>query len=222
MNKNWQNFTRTTGIYLIVHEPSQRAYVGQSKDIGRRWKSHLYMLRRKEHHCQSLQDCWNESHYTDFHFKVVHICKKSELTKKEIEYWDKEKNPFNGRPTNKSYPAATPETRRKISEAVKGKKKSKEHKKKLSEAHRGKTLSEEHKRKISESRKDKKLSEAKKIPIVQYTKEGEFIRQWDSATDVSEALGLCRQSIGKVCKGKLKSTGGFLWKYKEKKNVDTE
>lgn len=46
------------------------------------------------------------------------------------------------------------ETKRKISEAKKGKKRkpfSKEHKKRLSEAHKGKHLSEEHKKKISKA-----------------------------------------------------------------------
>jgi len=237
MNKNWKNFTRTTGIYLIVHEPSQRAYVGQSKDICGRWKQHLYQLRRKEHHCQSLQDCWNESHYTDFHFKVVHICKKSELTQKEIEYWDKQENPFNGRPTNSSYPAPTPETRRKLSEGQKGEKNhmygktpSEETKRKQSEAHKGKKLSEDTKKKMSEARRGKgnpmyglklseqtkkKISQAMKIPIVQYSKDGTFIKEWDSAKDASISLGIHHGSITAVCKGKGKTCGGFLWKYKE-------
>jgi hypothetical protein len=47
------------------------------------------------------------------------------------------------------------ETRRKISEASKGKTFSEETKRKLSEANRGKTFSEEHKRKLSEVRKGK-------------------------------------------------------------------
>ena len=248
MNKNWKNFTRTTGIYLIVHEPSQRAYVGQSKDICGRWKAHLYMLRRNEHHCQSLQDCFNESHYSDFNFKVVHICKKSELTKKEQEYWDKqEKNPFNGRPTGQVYPEHTKETRRKLSEARKGKKFSEEHKKKISEAMKGRKLSEQHIKKMSESRKGKnhsqeskkkmseamkgrkfsdehkkKIGESNKIPVIQYSKEGEFIKQWPSLTDASESLGIHHGNISKVCKGKRKTAGGFIWKFSEKEEFDID
>jgi group I intron endonuclease len=179
------------------------------------------MLRRKEHHCQSLQECWDESHYTDFSFKVAHICKKSELTKKEQEYWDKEeKTPFNGRPTNHTYPTATPETKRKISEVKKGKKNplygkkhSEQTKKKMSEAQKGennhmygKTLSEEHK---------KKMSKALKKPIIQYTKDGEFIKEWPSLSDAAKSLGIHNGCISSACTGKRKSAGGFLWKYKE-------
>ena len=50
----------------------------------------------------------------------------------------------------------TPEMRRKISDANKGKPKSEETKRKLSEAHKGKKASEETKRKMSEMRKGKK------------------------------------------------------------------
>ena len=74
-----------------------------------------------------------------------------------------------------SYPhiLATPEVRRKISKAQKGKKKSEEHKRKVSEAKMGKKigphsgehkrkLSEEHKRKIGEASKGRKHSEETK------------------------------------------------------------
>jgi len=51
------------------------------------------------------------------------------------------------------------EARKKISESLKGKPKSEEHKKKLSESIKGKTLSEEVRKKISESLKGKQFSE---------------------------------------------------------------
>ena len=51
------------------------------------------------------------------------------------------------------------ETRKKMSEANKGKQLSEETKKKLSEANKGKQLSEEHKKNISEANKGKKRSE---------------------------------------------------------------
>lgn len=51
------------------------------------------------------------------------------------------------------------ETRRKLSEALKGKPLSEEHKKRLSESHKGKPRSEETRKKISEYRKGKHNSE---------------------------------------------------------------
>ena len=50
-------------------------------------------------------------------------------------------------------------------------------------------------------------------PIIQFTKNGEFIRKWDSAWDVLRELGINQGNICSCCKGKLKSAGGFKWQY---------
>ena len=101
------------------------------------------------------------------------------------------------------------ETKRKISEAKKGEKNHMYGKKGKKHHFYGKTHAKETKR---------KMSEARKIPIVQYTKDGTFIKEWDSGTDASKSLKINHANIAKVCRDKLKSAGGFIWKYKEKKS----
>ena len=49
-------------------------------------------------------------------------------------------------------------------------------------------------------------------PIIQYTKEGVFIREWVSTITASKQLKI--HHISECCKGKRKTCGGFLWKYK--------
>lgn len=44
---------------------------------------------------------------------------------------------------------------------------------------------------------------------------GSIIKEWESAAAAARDLGLDSSTITKVCKGKLKSTGGFGWRYKE-------
>ena len=51
-------------------------------------------------------------------------------------------------------------------------------------------------------------------PIIQYDKDGNFIREWDCANDVERVLGISNKHIGSVCVGKRKSCGGYIWKYK--------
>ena len=43
--------------------------------------------------------------------------------------------------------------------------------------------------------------------------DGNFIQEWSCAFSAGKALNI--SGIGEVCKGKQKSAGGFLWKYKE-------
>ena len=52
--------------------------------------------------------------------------------------------------------------------------------------------------------------------VLQYSIDGRFIKEWPSATDASLGLGKkIIAGIGMVCKGKRKTAGGFIWKYKE-------
>ena len=51
------------------------------------------------------------------------------------------------------------------------------------------------------------------IPIVQLTKNGQFIRIWDSMADVGRELQIIPSHITSVCKGRRRSTGGYKWMY---------
>ena len=59
-----------------------------------------------------------------------------------------------------------------------------------------------------------RVAKANSIPILQFTKEMEFVRKWESAMDVERELGFDNSSIVKCCRGKkYKSVGGYMWKY---------
>ena len=52
--------------------------------------------------------------------------------------------------------------------------------------------------------------------VLQYSMEGELIKEWPNAHVASQGLGMnINGAIGLVCKGKKKSAGGYIWKYKE-------
>ena len=51
--------------------------------------------------------------------------------------------------------------------------------------------------------------------ILQYSKSGEFIREWQSAAEVERELNINHSNIASCCKCKRKSAGGFVWRYKE-------
>jgi hypothetical protein len=61
----------------------------------------------------------------------------------------------------------------------------------------------------------KKANEVTRKPIIQYHKDGTFIREWGSGVEAARALNLHQPNINKVCKGKGNHTGGFVFKYKE-------
>ena len=52
------------------------------------------------------------------------------------------------------------------------------------------------------------------IPILQFTKDGTLIKEWPSAHEAERHLGILQSSICQCCKGRCKSAGGFVWRYK--------
>ena len=117
------------------------------------------------------------------------------------------------------------EHKKAISDGLKGVPKSEAHKKALSDALKGVQLSEANKKAISDAMKGIPKSEAHKKAIgeamkgvnakkiLQFTKSGEFIKEWPSLNEAERELGIAHSSISGCCNGKLKSAGGYVWRY---------
>ena len=115
----------------------------------------------------------------------------SEETKKKMsESRTGEKNPNFGKHFSE-------ETRKKMSESRTGEK----------NPNFGKHFSDEHRKHISESKPKK--------PVLQFSKNGEFIAEYPSAREAERQTGCRNGSICECCKGKRKSCGGYIWEYKK-------
>ena len=86
-----------------------------------------------------------------------------------------------------------------------------ETKKKIAEAHTGKHFTEEHKNKLSEAMTGN--HNRPQTPVLQFSKNGEFIAEYPSTREAEIQTGCYQSNICKCCKGKYKSTGGYIWMY---------
>ena len=81
----------------------------------------------------------------------------------------------------------------------------------------GVPLSEVRKKAISDTLKGHSVSEATRAKlskkILQFTKSGEFIREWPSLSEASRQLKINCGHICSCCNGKYKSVGGYVWEY---------
>lgn len=70
----------------------------------------------------------------------------------------------------------------------------------------------------------KSRNTAKMRAIDQFSKDGTFLRRWDSIKSAAESLGLNPSTIVCVCKQKrrYKTTGGFSFRYADDKNGGDE
>ena len=76
-----------SGIYKIENTVNGKVYIGQSKDIGCRWRLHVGALRRGEGSTK-MQNAWNKYGENAFEFEVVELCcsDKNVLNEREIAW----------------------------------------------------------------------------------------------------------------------------------------
>ena len=126
------------GIYLIRHKLTGMCYVGQSVNIAQRMRWHSYGYTGNHRYI----DLAIKKHgYDAFHYEILELCEEDNLNQREI-HWIATldtiyPNGYNLTIGGKSGRRSI-ETCRKISKALKGKKKSPEHIKKISDSKRGK------------------------------------------------------------------------------------
>lgn len=91
------------GIYKITNLINNKCYIGQSIDIDRRWKQHLYMLNSNKHHSIKLQNSWNKYKNKNFKFEVIEECEYDCLDEKENFHIELNDSKFNGYNMNGEY-----------------------------------------------------------------------------------------------------------------------
>jgi hypothetical protein len=73
-------------------------------------------------------------------------------------------------------------------------------------------------RKLERKKRFKHSEEWKKVlskPVLQFTLDGEFLSEYSSVKEASQKTGTIKQNISSNLRGKYKSAGGFIWKYKD-------
>lgn len=98
----------------------------------------------------------------------------------------------------------------------------------------GKKHSEETRGKLSEIAKIRNKLSGRRIPewgaekgreivmvkILQYTINNQFVKEFESVTEAAKENNVTASMVTAVCRNRRKSTGGFVFKYKESKSKD--
>ena len=88
MNR-WDTVKKVHGIYKITNKINGKVYIGQSVDIGRRWRQHMTAEDDSYFH-KAIQKYGVEN----FEWEVIEQCKKKDLDEREI-YWIEYYDSFN-------------------------------------------------------------------------------------------------------------------------------
>lgn len=139
----------TAGIYQIRNVINNNIYIGQTSNLNdRRW-NHFSKLRNKKHHTPHLQSAFNKYGEENFVFEPIVKCETHELDRLEQELINRLNPAYNsikivlpGHPRGFKH---SEETKRKLSNANKGRKPTLFCIERAREAHIGKPISAERK-----------------------------------------------------------------------------
>jgi hypothetical protein len=92
-----------------------------------------------------------------------------------------------------------------------GHKQTEDTRKKISNSMKHRKFSDEHRRRISQSKSGTNHHCAK--PVYQYDKDGNLVKVWSYMSEASKALGIDKSCISACCRGKTRSSGGYIWSY---------
>ena len=147
---------RIAGVYEIKNTINGHIYIGSSCNVKQRWNKHKLTLNKGINRSTHLQCAWNKYGEQVFEFTILLICDPENTLYYEQIFMDALHPEYNIaiNATASMQGLHMPEkTKRKISDANKGRVFSEETRRKLSEANKGNVMSEEARKKIGEASK---------------------------------------------------------------------
>lgn len=211
---------KSNEVYKITNKVTNKIYIGiTNQGSGARYRHHWYESRIREpspiHRSMAK---YGEDNFT---LEIIDFADTYDELKEKEKYWIKQYNS-----TDKSIGYNLTEG----GDGTFGRKHSEETKEKIRQKALGRKVSEETKRKMSETRlskcSDKQKEhlraislQTKAIPVLQYSKNGEFIARYNSVAEASSITKVHRDTIEKQLKKPLKNTQDwrvkFIWKSEE-------
>ena len=187
------NLEKICGIYCISN--SKYFYIGQSKNIYRRWSSHRTNLKHNKHCNLIMQHVYNKYHLDDpFQFTIVYECSKCELDVLEKEYIIEY---FYKYPDKKCMNIAEPGKRYKSG----------------SNFSKIYTAQENLINEIKNSN-DVEVEMINKI-VYQFDIHGKFINKYENPKQASIITKVAYPHIINCLNGKAKTAGKYIWSYDE-------
>lgn len=224
--KNNENETKLKGIYKWVN-PNNKVYIGQSIDILKRKKIHEGLYEDKN--ISKLKRSFKKYGVENHKFEIIEECLIGDLDKREI-YWKHYyinligwKNVLFCKLHDNGGGPLSKEIKEKISRGKINHKCYKDPKrgKKISDKLKGRKITWEkgglkNKGKSKPKGFGEKVSKRKSIPILQFDKQGNFIKEWKSLTEAANYYKIHPNNIGGALQNKAKTSHGYIWKYKNK------
>jgi group I intron endonuclease len=222
------------GIYKITN-PNGRIYIGQTTNHVVRWKKYEKLQCKDQ---PSLYSSLKKYGWENHTCEIIEECSAEHLDEREI-FWGEYYNVLSNQHLNNrlgrghgSYDSEETKLKKSLCHKgrsnywLHGKSLSKDHAQKISQAKKGHKCYEnpERRKKISKTKTGKpnllsfegldRLIKAKSKPVLQYSLDGIFIKEWNSGKEAAISLNIYQPNINSCCNGKVPKYKGFVWKFK--------
>ena len=194
------------GIIYKITSPSNKIYIGQTINFEKR------ISKYKNLHCKKQRKLYNSFIKYGFENHKIQIIERDVNNMEDLnfleEFWIKYFNCFDTEyglnlRSGGENSLHSKETKRKISEANKGKNQSEETKRKISKNLKGKTKPEKTREKMSEAKKGEKHPMSKNCYVLDI--ENKIIYKFETANLAANFFNYKQPNISNICLGKNKT-----------------
>jgi len=207
-------------IYIIIN-PRGCIYIGQTVDL----------LDRINHYkcgnCKKQTKLYNsliKYGWENHSFRVIEACSEQIIDDREIYYIEIYKSNYTkyrdgnglnlksgGKGKSRRGSTVSDLQKQKIKSKLVGVKRPLEVVEKVKEGNKKYWDSDRSKQARQDLSNRMRLANA--IPIIQYTLDGEYIREWKCAAEAGDTLGLDKMSINGCCNKRYKQAARFIWRF---------
>jgi hypothetical protein len=198
------------GIYKIIN-PEGKIYIGLSKNIKKRWLDYKNLTSMSNN--SVLKESLKKYGYNNHTFEIKEECTLEELRSREkfwINYYQSNKIGLNGNKGGCGAGSHTPESKQKISEALKNKPKPS-------------NFGAKRKKWQQDEEWKQKIKNAPRCPILMFDLENNFVKEFPNQQAAADHLGVKKNAIWNFLNeypnpnGKpLTHVRGYKFKYKVK------
>lgn len=198
-----------TGVYKITNLKNGDFYIGSSKDIGYRWKQHLYLYQKSGRHYEyHLYKAFRAYGIENFEFSIIELCDEQDRVQLEQKYCDELRPKY-----NEIQPEENPMECKSVKE---------KHKKRCKQSW-GERGAESKEKSLNNLRKGRGSAaflshqfEPKKVKAIKISDGTEIL--FDSLNDASRSLDIPKSSISQILNPNhiRKQSKGFRFEFATK------
>ncbi len=188
----------SAGIYMIFC-PNNTCYIGQSKNVYRRWREHKWMLKNNKHENSHLQNIYNK--YGIPLFFILENCIPECLNEREIAWGNQivDRDKLINQRGMGEVVQVSEETRRKIGAKSKGRSPSEATRKRLKETSKAAYEANKAKRfEQAQMQAKMNIENNTKIKPEQYPEIFKLLSEGKTQKEIATMLGVSRATIGLV------------------------